>query len=309
MSELDFIGINTITDATPTQTCRDSIIEWMDWGFLRIGGFQNVNLSRSGTYGGSEASLVKASARSFRTFRSNLVWQSGVGALVGSNGSRPGISGVYVSGAFKASNTSGYFSHKIDHINGVVTFDNPVGNDVKMEYSYKWVNICPVDDLAWFRRIHEESTNRNAVTASGMMTIDPRNKVQLPAIGVEFVPRVEFRPYQLGGGQYRKMDVLLHCVAETKDEADKLFDIVSMQNDRSIPLIDLDAVAASSAYPINFNGIPNSGALRYPELSSQYYSGDNVRLFDMGLDASYNLNANIFVKSIRCASELKLNIS
>jgi hypothetical protein len=310
MSELDFVGISSITDATSTTICRDSLIEWLDWGFLAIGGFQNVTLPRSGTYGSLESKLIKnPSANVFNTFRSNLVWQSGIGAMVGSNNILPGVSGVYVSGAFKSSNISGYFAHSIDHVNGKVTFNNNVGNDVKMEYSYKWANVCPVDDVAWFKRIHDGSTNVNNVTASGLMAIDPRLRVQLPAVGVEFANRVEFKPYQLGGGQYKMADILFHCIAETREEADKLSDIVSMQNDRSIPLIDLDGVAASSDYPINYKGVPNSGALRYPDLIASHPLGRNIRIFDMISDASYNLNDNIFVKSLRCTSELILNIS
>jgi len=82
-----------------------------------------------------------------------------------------------------------------------------------------------------------------------------------------------------------------------------------MQNDRSIPLIDLDGVAASSAYPVNYKGVPNSGALRYPDLVVSHPLGRNMRIFDMTSDASYNLNDNVFVKSLRCTTELILNIS
>ncbi len=310
MSEFNFVGIENVTDATPTTICRDSIIEWLDWGFISIGGFQNVNVSRSGTYGGSESKLIKATGNTYNTFRANLVWQSGVGALVGSDNTYPGISGVYVSGVFRPSNSTGYFSHTIDHINGKVSFSNPVGNDVKMEYSYKWVNVCPVDDIAWFKRIYDKSTDVNiSALSSGLISTDPRTRIQLPAVGLEFAPRMEFTGYQLGGGQYRKNDLLIHCVAETREEADKISDIVSMQNDRSIPLIDLDQVAETSAYPINYKGVPNSGALRYPEMVSNHYLGRNVRLYDMGVDSSYDLSNKIFVKTLRCASELILNIS
>jgi len=310
MSELNFVGVSSITDATPTTITRESMIEWLDWGFISIGAFQNVTINRSGTYGGLESKLIKRDGNSFSSFRSNLVWQSGVGALVGSNNTYPGVSGVYVSGVFKPSNTTGYFSHTIDHINGKVTFANPVGNDVKMEYSYKWVSVCAVDDVAWFKRIYENSTNVNtSALSSGVFSLDNRVRSQLPTVGIEVVPRMEFSPYQLGGGQYRRTDLLIRCVAETREEADKISDIVSMQNDRSIPLIDLDGIATSSAYPINFKGVPNSGALRYPDLISQYGLGRNSRLFDMGVDASYSLSDKIFVKTLRCTSELVLNIS
>jgi len=309
MSELNFVGVNYINDATPTVICRESLIEWLDWGFLTIGAFQNVTLARSGTYGGLESKLTKSPVGNvFNTFRSNLVWQSGVGALVGSDVSHPGISGVYVSGAFKASNTSGYFSHKIDHINGRVLFDNPVGNDVKMEYSYKWINVAAVDDLSWFKRINDNSLILPS-NPSGVASIDPRMRVQLPTVGIEFSPRVSFRPFQLGGGQYKSHDILFHCVAESKEEVDRIADIVSMQNDREIPLIDLDEVAETSDYPINYNGVPNSGAMRYPELIAEHYLGRTMRLYDMAEDAAYNLNENIFVKSLRCTSELVLNIA
>lgn len=310
MSELDFVGITNITEATPTTICRDSLIEWIDWGFIQLGGFQNVTIDRSGTYGGLESKLRKStSGNVFSTFRANLVWQSGVGALVGSNNALPGISGVYVSGVFKSSDTSGYFAHTIDHINGKVTFNNNVGNDVKMEYSYKWVNVVSVDDISWFKQIHDNSLDINSSKPSGIMNVDNRLKTQLPAIGIEFSPRVEFKPFQLGGGQYKKADVLFHCVAESREEADKIADIISMQNDRSIPLIDLDGVAASSDYPINYKGVPNSGALRYPELVSTHYLGRTMHISGMAEDASYQLNQHVFVKSLRCSTELILNIS
>ena len=59
------------------------------------------------------------------------------------------------------------------------------------------------------------------------------------------VPRRTFRGYQLGGGQFVNTDVLFHIVADDEYTRDKLVDVVSLQNEKTIWMYDIDKVATS----------------------------------------------------------------
>ena len=63
--------------------------------------------------------------------------------LVGTNNTKPGISGVYVDGAFKPSTITGTYAHHVDYFDGRVVFDTaiPTGSVVQAEFSYKWINV------------------------------------------------------------------------------------------------------------------------------------------------------------------------
>lgn len=312
-------GFTSASQAGPTNLIKESVIEYYDWGLLSIGGFQNVNRPRSGVMGVSEHLLkpyydpAYTDGKVWQTFRSNLVWQSGIGAITGTNLARPGISGVYVNNLFYSSSTSGNYGHYIDYPNGKVIFNSglPTSSVVAMDYSYKWVNVCPVDNINWFKEVQASSMFPSAIsnTQSGVYSIDPSTRIQLPAIGVEMSSRRKFRPYQLGGGQYMKTDILFHCVAEEDYTRNKLMDIISNQNDKIIDMINLDTVAASGQFPLDYRGTPISGALRHPDLLDRFAHSKKIEFSDTSLDSMYSLGPNLYVATVRTSAEVILDIT
>ena len=113
----------------------------------------------------------------------------------------------------------------------------------------------------------------------GKWNIPPESRLQLPAIAIEVVPTRKFVGYQLGGGQWVYTDVLFHCIAEDEITRNKLIDIVSLQNNKSIYLYNSNKINSNLEYPVDYRGKVNPSALRYPDMLNKYKSG-KLRLTD-----------------------------
>jgi hypothetical protein len=309
MSYQSLKGFNNIFEQTLNNELQDNIVEFLDWGLLEKGNYFNVTLGETAP-NGSDYSLLSlsnnsnyTSGQAWDSFRKNWVWQSGVGyspePLVGTNDAIPGISGVYVDDAFYPSDTTGSYAHKVDYFNGRIIFDSPIptGSKVQSEYSYKYINVVYSNAIPWLREIQYNS-NEPGNTSN----LPSEMIVQLPAIAVEIVPRRTMRGFQLGGGQFVYTDVLFHCLAEDEITRNKLVDIISLQNDKSIFTFDSNRIADSGAFPLDYNGVPVSGALRYPELVD-YYRGERLRFQNSIVQGMELINTNFYAGIVRTTVE------
>lgn len=309
MSYQSLKGFNNIFEQTLNNELQDNIIEFLDWGLLEKGNYFNVTLGETAP-NGSDYSLLSlsnnsnyTSGQAWDSFRKNWVWQSGIGyspePLVGTNDSIPGISGVYVDDVFYPSDTTGSYAHKVDYFNGRIIFDSPIptGSKVQAEYSYKYVNIVYSNSIPWLREIQYNSNEPGSTS-----NLPSEMIVQLPAIAVEIVPRRTMRGFQLGGGQFVYTDVLFHCLAEDEMTRNKLVDIISLQNDKSIFTFDSNKIANSGAFPLDYNGVPVSGALRYPELVD-YYRGERLRFQNSIVQGMELINSNFYAGIVRTTVE------
>jgi hypothetical protein len=309
MSYQSLKGFNNIFEQTLNNELQDNIVEFLDWGLLEKGNYFNVTLGETAP-NGNDYSLLSLSNNSNYTpgqawdsFRKNWVWQSGVGyspePLVGINDAIPGISGVYIDDSFYPSDTTGSYAHKVDYFNGRIIFDSPIptGSKVQAEYSYKYINVVYSNAIPWLREIQYNSNEpgNSSKLPSEMI-------VQLPAIAVEIVPRRTMRGFQLGGGQFVYTDILFHCLAEDEMTRKKLVDIVSLQNDKSIFTFDSNRIADSGDFPLDYNGVPVSGALRYPELVD-HYRGERLRFENSIVQGMELINTNFYSGIVRTTVE------
>lgn len=314
---LNLQGFDNVYSTTLNNELQDNLVEFFDWALLEKGNYQNVTLGEIGPSGSDYSKLRLSSTQSYANgmawegFRKNWVWQSGISyspqPLVGNNNNIPGISGVYVNNTFYPSSTVGTYSHKVDYYNGRVIFNNPIptGSVVKAEYSYKYINILYANNLPWIREIQYRTldvpSNFN-IAGKGDFNLSTEARVQLPAIAIEIVPRRTLRGYQLGGGQYIDTDVLFHCLAEDEFTRNKLVDIVSLQNDKTIYMFNSNAIASSGAFPLDYRGIPVSGALRYPDLINRYFGGA-MRFKNSTVQGMELINSNFCAGIVRFTIE------
>jgi hypothetical protein len=323
MANIDLKGFSKIGDSTLTNDVRENIISFFDWGLLQKENFINVGIPSSGYYGGNEHQLRLVndprytSGQVWEGFRQNWVWESGVttgfdAPLVGTDNANPGVSGVYVDDTFHAVTEVGTYAHHINHPLGRVVFDSPIATTsvVTCAYSYKYINVTQSNGLPWFTEIQKRSErveNPQFHTASGDWSQLSQNRLQLPALGVEVINNRSFKGYQLGGSSYVYTDVLFHCVSEDAYIRDNLLDIVTYQNGKNFSMYDLNLIAESNAFPLDHNGVPASGALRFSELITQY-PFKNLRLFDMKFDSVYTISPNLHVGTIKCSTEVILGV-
>lgn len=315
MSYLELKGFDNVFQNTLNNELQDNIIEFLDWSLLEKGNYMNVTIGELSTDSVDYSKLNISPSPTFPSgkvwegFRKNWIWQSGVSynppPIVGSNKAIPGISGIYVNGTFYHSNTSGTYAHKVDYYNGRVIFNNPIptGSIVKAEYSYKYINVVYANSLPWLAEVEYGSLEpKTGSLNKTKYDLPAEARMQLPAIAVEIVPRRNIRGYQLGGGQFVETDVLFHCLAEDEYTRNKLVDIISLQNDKTIYMFNSNRIADSGAFPLDYMGFPVSGALRYPDLIHTYPRG-SLRLKNSSVQSMKLINSNFFAGIVRLTLE------
>lgn len=313
-------GFNTVFESTLSNDIQDGIIEYFDWELLNKGNYFNISLGE--TVDGKDYSKLKpstnnnfASGKAWEGFRKNWVWQSGVSynppPIVGSNVTKPGISGVYVNDIFYPSTISGTYAHYIDYYNGRVVFNTPIptGSKVQVEYSYKWITVDYATSVPWLREVQTKTlTPGDFSTNQDQWNLPADSRVQLPLIAVEIVPTRTMQGYQLGGGQWVKTDVVFHCLAEDELTRNKLVDIVSFQNDGAFYILNNNEIFQNNDFPLDYRGCPASGAKIYPLLSN-VYNGGLLRFTNTTVSNLTSYNSNIFGGIVRTTTEgIKLNI-
>lgn len=322
MAGINLKGFSKLGDSTLVNDTKENLVSFFDWGLLNKENFINVEIPSSGYHGGDEHRLrpVKdpryTDGQVWEGFRSNWVWENGItgdsSPLVSEDASNPGVSGVYVDDVFHPNTTVGAFSHYVDHPLGRVVFDTAIDTTsvVNCEYSYKYVNVSQCNGMPWFKQIQKNSErvdNSQFLSSSGDWSQLSQTRMQLPAIGVEVTNSRSFRGYQLGGGSYVYTDFLVHCVAEDAYMRDSLMDMVSYQNEKTFQMYDLNKIAESDDFPLDYRGVPVSGAMVFPDLAVAHpFKG--VRVFDCKFDSVYSLSPDIFVGSVKCTAEIILGV-
>lgn len=273
---LDYLkGIRDISESTLCDQLETNLIEYFNWGMLGIGAFFNVPLSYdsdSRLRVSEDPLLVKG--RVWEPFRNDIIWESGV-----KYGLQPiAISGVYVDDIFRPTSSSGAYAHYIDYERGRVVFNSPLPatTEVRMEYSYRYFHWTSADS-PWFRKLMFDSfrvdDSQFLQYGSGAWSIFAQNRVQLPAVVVEVIPRRLFEGYQIGGGQTVLQDVLFHIFTENPWDRKTILDVITYQNNATINSFDKNLIAAQSRFPFNENGSLASGAMTYPQLIAPVANG------------------------------------
>lgn len=324
-------GFTQIGDSTLTSIIQDNIIEFYDWGLLNKGNYFNITIPTSGQYGGDKHRLRLVDDPNYtkgqvwEAYRSNWVWQSGI-----DQADQPiNISGVHVNGTFHSRTTTGTYAHHVNYPWGRVVFDSAISTSstVTMEYSHKWVNVTYANSVPWFRELQSRSmridNSHFLQDASGDWSQLAGSRFQLPAIAIEMAPRRKNTPYQLGGGQYINTDVIFHVYAEDEYTRDKLVDIISFQDDKTVYLFDTNRMTTDDRFPLDYRGAKASGALTYPDLvkpsGSPYGDGtfnagfmpgsnnskpDKMRFTNTRHDGQTMLNPSLYSGFVRCEAEV-----
>tara|TARA_A100001201_G_scaffold26950_1_gene29763 strand:- start:205 stop:1185 length:981 start_codon:yes stop_codon:yes gene_type:complete len=318
-------GISGVFDSTLNNDIQDGLVEYFDWALLDKGNYFNVTLGELASNGEDMSRLRLSSNDSYAAgqvwegFRENWIWQSGItvngldSPIVGTDDNVPGVSGVYIDGSFEPTSGVGQYKHHIDYFNGRVIFDNaiPTGTKVQVEHSYKYINVTYANNLPWYRELQTRTlqpTKEFLDSDDGAWNIPPESRTQLPVIAIEVVPQRSFRGYQLGGGQFVYTDVIFHCLAEDEITRNKLVDIVSLQNDKTIHLFNSNKINETQDFPIDYRGMPVSGALRYPDLIEKY-NGGKLRLSRTNVQQMIMHGTNVFGGIVRMTTEgVKTNI-
>lgn len=270
-------------DSQLTDQFKTNAQAFLDWSFLGIGGFFNVTLNTTYPYGGNPSTLRLsddtryAAGTAWDAFKTNWVWENNIDY----NYQPINISGVYINNTFYPTGTTGPYAYNINYSLGRVVFNSPIATNstVQVEYSYKYYNIYN-DNTQWFRQLTDRSyridDSQFNMSGSGIWSIFPDNRAQLPAIVVEVPPRREMTPWGVGGGQWVVLNPVFHVFAETQFDRDNALDILAYQTEKRFFLFDKNIVTRSGVWPISPYGYLQNSSYTYPYLVNNYLWRDCI---------------------------------
>lgn len=270
-----FHQISSITNKNRISLLEDNVKSFLDWSFLHIGGFVNVNIPTSGITGGSFHVLKSASDpvlkdRVWQSPRKDWVYESGVSY---ENNMPTGFSGIYLNNTFLPAPTgSGNYTYNVNYPLGQIIFDQPVSSssNVLASYSYRYVQVYKSSDNFWWKEVQKETYNPSNFNKQDY-SITSVHRVQLPAIVVELIPRTVQIPYQLGSADNIIIqDVFLHIYSENANQRNILADTLIHQKDKTLRLYDISTVIKNNRYPLNKFGNINASGYNYPILVEQF---------------------------------------
>jgi hypothetical protein len=276
MSHLNLKGFDEFGESLFSEQLQSNIISFFNWGLLQKGAFTNIFIPTFGAFGGSKHRLRPITedpnvepGMAWEGFRHDWVWERNIDYHT-----QPiAISGVRVNDVFYPIDTVGSYAHHIDYPLGQIVFDNPIPTNsvVTAEFSIRYFHFT-MANVPWFREFLYNSYRVDNLhfqsEGSGAYATLTKNRVILPAVVVEMVPRRTMRPYQIGGGQWINQDVLFHIFAQEPWELDKLIDIITYQKDKTFLSYDKNNIAEANAFPLDDRGMIRDNALMYPDLVS-----------------------------------------
>lgn len=291
---IKFKGVNSISEDLLLNILESNFKMFFDWSFLCIGGWFNAQIANSGTiYGNTNppAQLVMVDDPSYAVgqvwqgIRKDWVWESGVSF---SDNNPINLSGLFINNAYSPY-SSGLYS--INYPDGRVIFNSPISktSSVKLNHSYRFVQVYRASDSPWFNVIQYPSFNNTnpdiQKISDGEWSIAGNHRIQLPAIIIESVPRSRSRPYELGSTNlWLEQDIAFYVLAENKNDRNKILDILRLQQDLVIDLFNTNTLSADNNYPLNYIGDKKNN-LNYPTIVQQYSWRKcfikNVNLFEI----------------------------
>jgi len=191
-----FSGVQNIGEHLFLSQIENNMKSFLDWGFLNIGAFINVERPDQNIYGNPLAKLKPTTDPNFtngqvwQTMRKDWVWEDDVvysaciddpvpsGSISGEIPCPTGsyfiepcpeeniqtispilIDGIYINNTFYDLNTTGQYAYKVDYINSRIIFNNPISlsSNVEMEYSYRWIQIYNYDNAQWWRQLQYQT--------------------------------------------------------------------------------------------------------------------------------------------------------
>jgi hypothetical protein len=312
-----FSKVSNIGDTLLTSELEANLKSYLDWAFLEVGGWFNVEIPTSGAWGGTFDNLRLVDDPSYTLgqvwegARKDWVWETGMSYT---GGTPIGISGVYVNGALKGTGDATY-THHYNYPLGRVVFDTPIatGSTVQLEHSYRNVQTYVADQAPWWDELQYNSFRVDdqsfSQISSGNWSILSNHRVQMPAVVIESVPRRTFRPYQLGDdSQFVTQDVLFHIVAESRWWRNQLIDIISLQKDKTIMLYSTNKIIENNVFPLDYRGmLVNSTGNYYNFINDPQYQFTSSRITNMGITEMDSYNQRLQEGTVRASFEVILS--
>jgi len=310
-----FMGVDNIGSTMLINELENNYKSFLDWGFLNIGGFTNVNRP---TQNISSFNLHVLKATTDNNHLKNRVWQAPrkdwvYESGISFSGTSPiNISGVYVNNTFYPAPTgSGTITYTINYPEGKVIFNSMISSNsvVEVEYSYRNIQVYKMEEFPYWREIQYRSLeNKTGLSLSdkGDFAINSENRVQLPAVIIEPVARSDSKPFRLGDKSLIiEQDLLLHILSDNPKDKNNIVDIIRLQEDRNMWLYNTNNVIKSGLYPLNYNGSKNlTGQNYYNIINNDNLRWLKSRITDINISEINFVNIRMYGSVVRVSNEI-----
>jgi len=278
-----FKGIFQLSNPGLSNEIENALEMWSDWAFLSIGGWQDVVIPTTGIAGGYNHILrmaedkARSSGQVWEGFRKDWVHETGVEFDDAATNPDPiNITGIQVDGTMYPSGDATYGWY-VNYPEGQVVFDSalPTTSDVQANYSFRSVQVYKADNAPWFQQLHLNSFAAESIEftqdeMTGDWSIGSHHRIQLPAVVIEIVPKMDSKGYELGNGSlWTYQDVLFHVIAENRFDRNNILDVYRLQKDKTIWLMDTNEAANSGVLPLDYLG-RKVNSINYPDLVASY---------------------------------------
>lgn len=218
----------------------------------------------------------------------------------------PSAPTIYVSGNV---NTDNY----IDYPNGRVVFDYSLesSSSVTATYAYRNIQTYIGGEVPWLYEIQKDTLNPNDLQWS--QNIDSGNyspasakRAQLPAIIIEATDSKNIQPFQMGDFKNRvTQDVIFTVVTQNKYEKNNIVDILRKMYGQTFWLYNQYEVYRNDAFPLDYKGAKNTGAVMYDDLvSSSTYRWRRAHVTDIKISPVEIKTPELFMAKVRCSLEI-----
>jgi hypothetical protein len=279
----NFQHVTNINERKSISSLEDNIKSFLDYSFLKIGGFTNINSSSTGLYSNSFNTMkisydpIRPSGSVWETFRKDWVYETGISH----SGTSPiPISGIYFNNSFIPGPTgNSQHPYFIDYPNGNIVFQSskPSSSSIKLNYSYRNIQIYKANESSWWKELQRYHYDASTLNKTPGQILISNHKVQLPCIIVETIARTSQEPYQLGSTtNIINQDLLLHIYTENLIQRNNLMNILILQKDNQNVLYDINKIIKEQKWPINNNGSFNGNSLNYDQITTNTSYISNV---------------------------------
>lgn len=327
-----FYGVSNIGEHLIMSQIENNMKDFLDWGFLNIGAYINVNRNQNNIFN-NNLSILKptedpnyANGRVWQTMRKDWVWEDGISitkCIEPSPQTSPCpseyvqtsepnlISGIYINNTYYPTSTTGQYSYIVDYINSRIIFNNPqsLSSTIEMEYAYRWIQVYKYDSAKWWQQLQYKTEDNIAhfnQLNKGDFSILSNNRIQLPAVIIETISRGTSNPYQLGNKSLvMKQELMLHIVAERMSDRNMIIDILRLQQDKLLIMYDTNKILSNNVQYFNINGSLNSNRLQYNDLvTNENYAWLTCKLADIYASEVESFSPFFSESNVRISVEL-----
>jgi hypothetical protein len=296
-SSLDYVRlyINHIGNDSVSSMIQSNLKIYYDWALLNIGGWSEVNIPTAGAYGGDYSKLRLVNDPNYNlgqvweAARKDFIWEPNIAYedTIGNTISPQPVGTPYIN------NTPTTQPYHVNYPMGQIIFDNamPTTVDIRLSYSYRFVQIYLENNIPDWRELqfnsHRVDSDQFLESDSGYWSTFAQHRVQLPMIMIR-TSRGTSIGWELGSmstNVIRQID--FYIFTETINDRNNLVDILNLQNDLSIPFINIQEVIDDNEFPLDYRGelVGNKGYedfINIPQYRWNMCSMSNSSIIDIG---------------------------